>query len=126
MTSTGDGEHDLRRMPGTDTGNLSETLVGFSWELLGSPTVSNALETVALGNSNDVDILVLFEDRGDIDGLLKEIISELDLVGNGSTVQLNLHEMSLLLAQTSLADLSVGKNADNGTVLANTLKFTIG
>ena len=86
MTSTGNGEHDLGRMPGTDTGNLSETLVGFPWEFLGSPTVSNTLETMALGNGNNVDILVLFEDGGDINGILKETMSVVDLVGDRSTV----------------------------------------
>jgi len=72
--------------------------MGFSWELLGSPTVSNTLETVALGNSNDIDIFVLLKDGGDINGLLKETVSVVNLVGNGSTVQLDFHEVSLLLA----------------------------
>jgi len=124
LTSTGNGEHDLGRMPGTDTGNLSETLVGFPWEFLGSPTVSNTLETMTLGNGNNVDVLVLFEDGGDINGILKETMSVVDLVGDGSTVQLDLHEVSLLLTQASLADLSVGKNADNSTVFADALKLT--
>jgi len=112
-------------MPGTDTGNLSETLVGFPWELLGSPTVGNTLETVTLGDSNDVDVLILFEDGGDFNGLLKEFVSIGDLVRNGSAVQLDLHQVGLLLAQTSLADLSVGENADDSTVFADALQFTI-
>ena len=124
LTSTGDGEHDLRRMPGTDTSNLSETLVSFSWELLGSPSVSDTLETVALGDSDNIDVLVLFEDGGDINGLLEEIVGVFNLVGDGSTVHLNLHEMSLLLAQASLADLSVGKNTDDSAVFADALQLT--
>ena len=84
-------------MPGADTGNLSETLVGFPWELFGSPTVGDTLETVTLCNSNDVDVFVLFEDGGDFNGLLKEAMSIGDLVGNGSAVQLDLHEVGLLL-----------------------------
>jgi len=125
LTGASDGEHDLRRMPSTDTGNLSETLVGFPWELLGSPTVGNTLESVTLGDSNDVDVLVLFEDGGDVNGLLEQLVSIGDLVRNGSTVQLDLHEVGLLLAQTSLTDLSVGENADNSTVFADALQFTI-
>jgi hypothetical protein len=111
-------------MPGTDTGNLSETLVGLSWELLGSPTVGNTLETVTLGDSNNINVLVLFKDGGDINGLLKEAMSVFDLVSDGSTVQLDLHQVGLLLAQTSLADLSVGKNADNSAVFADALELT--
>ena len=111
-------------MPGTDTSNLSETLVGFPRELLGSPTVSDTLETVALCDSNNIDVLVFFKDVGDINGFLEEIMSVSDLVCDGSTVQLDLHEMSLLLAQAGLADLSVGKNADNSAIFANALKLT--
>ena len=124
LTSAGDGEHDLRRMPGTDTSDLSKTLVSFSWELLGSPSVSDTLETVALGDSDNIDVLVLFEDGGDINGLLEEIVGVFNFVGDGSTVHLNLHEMSLLLAQASLADLSVGKNADDSAVFADALQLT--
>ena len=111
-------------MPGTDTSNLSETLVSFSWELLGSPSVSDTLETVALGDSDNIDVLVLFEDGGDINGLLEEIVGVFNLVWDGSTVHLNLHEMSLLLAQASLADLSVGKNTDDSAVFADALQLT--
>ena len=123
MTSTGDGKHDLRRMPGTDAGNLSKTLMGFSRELLGSPAVGNTLETVTLGYSNNINVLVLFKHSGDFNGLLKETISVVDLVGNGSTIQLDLHEVSLLLVQAGLPDLSVGKNADNSTVSADAFKL---
>lgn len=34
LTSTGDREHDLGRVPSTDTGDLSETTVGFSGKFL--------------------------------------------------------------------------------------------
>lgn len=99
--------------------------MGFSWKLLGSPAVGNALKTVTFGDSNNVDVLVLFKDGRDIDGFLEFGLSEGDLVSDGSTVDLNLHEVSLLLAQTGLADLSVGKNADDSTVFTDALKLTI-
>jgi len=81
LTSTRDREHDLRRMPCADTGDLPETLVGFSWKLLGSPTMGNALETVTLGNGNNIDVFVLLEDGGDINCLLEEAVSIANLVG---------------------------------------------
>lgn len=95
-----------------------------SWELLGPPTVGNTLKTVTFGNGNDVDILVLFKDGRDIDRLLEEAVSVVNLVWDGSSVDLYLHEMSLLLAQTSLADLGVGKDTDDSTVLADALELT--
>ena len=123
MTGTGDREHDLGRVPCTNTGDLAETLVGLARQLLRTPTVSDTLETVTLGNGNDIDDFVLLEDRADGDGLLKEAVGKLDLVGDRATVNLNLHEMGLLLAETGLADLGVGKDAHDSAVFADSLKL---
>jgi hypothetical protein len=112
-------------MPSADTSNLSETFVSFSWKLLGSPAVSNTLKAVTLGDSDNVDVLACFEDVGDFDGLLKETFGVVNLVGNGSSVYLDLHEVGPLLAQTGLADLSVGKNTDNSAVFTDALEFTV-
>jgi hypothetical protein len=98
--------------------------VGLSGKLLGTPSVGNTFETVTLGNTNDVDDFVLLEDRGDIDSLFKVALGELDLVGNGTTVDLNFHQVCLLLLQTGLSDLSVGQDSDDGTVLPDSLEFS--
>ena len=123
LTGTGNGEHDLRRMPGTDTSDLAETLVGLARKLLGTPTVGDTLETVTLGDGNNVDDFVLLEDGANGDGLLEEAVRELDLVGNGATVDLDLHEVRLLLAETGLADLGVREDTDDGAVLADALEL---
>ena len=52
LTGTGNGEHDLRRMPGTDTSDLAETLVGLARKHLGAPTGGDTGETVTLGDGN--------------------------------------------------------------------------
>ena len=124
LTSTCDGEHDLRRMPCTDTSDLAETLVGLARQLLGTPTVGNTLKSVTLRYGNDIDDLILLENGADGYRLLEETMGEVDLIGNRTTIDLNLHEMCLLLAETGLADLSVGKDADNSAVLADTLELT--
>jgi len=124
LTSTGNREHDLRRVPRSDTRDLSETLVGLTRKLLGSPTVGNTLESVTGGDTDDVDVLVLLEDRGDVDGLLEVRLGELDLVGDRTSVDLDLHEVSLLLLETGLADLGVGEDTDDGAVLGDALEFT--
>ena len=111
-------------MPGTDTSNLAETLVGLARKLLGTPTVGDTLETVTLGHRNDIDDLILLEDTGNLDGLLVQAVCELDLVRNRAAVDLDLHEVGLLLGETGLADLGVGKNTDNGAVLADALELT--
>ena len=110
-------------MPCTDTSDLAETLVRLARKLLGTPTVGDTLETVTLGDGNDIDHLVLLKDGRNLDGLLKEALRELDLVGNRATVDLDLHKVRLLLRETGLADLGVCEDTDDGAVLANALEL---
>ena len=123
LTGTGDGPLDVVRVPGTDTGDLAETLVGLARQLLGAPTAGDTRETVTLGDGDAVDHLVLLEDAGDLDGLLEETLAELDLVGDGATVDLDLHKVGLLLADGGLGDLGVGEDTDDGAVLLHALEL---
>lgn len=110
-------------MPCTDTSNLAETLVSLARKLFGAPSVGDTLKSVTLGDGNDVDVLVLLEDGANLDRLLKELVAKVDLVGDGASVDLDLHEVGLLLAETGLADLGVGKYTDDSAVLANALEL---
>jgi len=125
LTGTGNSPLNVGRMPSTDTGDLSQTTMSLSGKSGGTPSVGNTLVTVTLGDGNDIDVLVLLENRGDIDGLLKVLLSESNLVINGTTVDLDLSKVGLLLAKGSLADLGVGKNTDDSGVLSNSLKLTL-
>ncbi len=87
--------------------------------------MSNTLETVTLGNSNDINDLVLLEDRVDANSLFEETVREFDFVSYAATIDLNFHDMGLLLLETGLADLSVGNDADDSAVLADTLELTL-
>lgn len=115
-------KHTVRRVPGTDTSDLTETLVGLSGELLGAPTGGNTRETVTLGDGNAVNHLILLEDGADLDGLLEEAVGEVNLVGNGTTVDLDLHKVGLLLLERSLGDLGVGEDTDDSAVLLDALE----
>lgn len=123
LTGTGNSPLDVGRMPSTDTSDLSETLVGLTGKLLGAPTLGDTAETVTAGNGNDVNNLVLLEDGVDGDGLLEEVLAESNLVGDGTTVELDLHEMGLLLLEGGLSDLSVSEDTDNGAVLLDALEL---
>lgn len=125
LTSTGNSPLDVGRVPGTDTGDLTQTLVRLARQLLGTPTGGNTGVTVTLGDSDNVDHLVLLEDRVDGEGLLEETLGELNLVGNGTTVDLDLHKVGLLLLERRLADLGVGEDTDDGAVLLDALEFTV-
>lgn len=71
MTGTSDAEHDLARVPRTDTCNLSQTLVGLAGKLLSAPSMGDTLETMALGNTDNIDDLILLENGGNRDLLLE-------------------------------------------------------
>lgn len=123
LTSTGNSPLDVGRMPSTNTGDLSETLVSLSRQLLGTPTGSNTVVSVTLGDGDDINHLILLKDGVNANGLLKQILTERDLVGDAAAVDLNLHEMGLLLLKGSLADLGVGKNTHDSAVLLDTLEL---
>lgn len=124
LTGTGDSPLDVARVPSTDTSDLTETLVSLTGKLLGAPTAGDTLETVTLGDSNDIDHLVLLEDAVDLNGLLEQVAGEVNLVSNGATVDLDLHQVGLLLLERGLADLGVGENTNDSAVLLDALKLT--
>ena len=124
LTGTGHGVLDTARMPGTDTGNLPETLPGLTGKLGHSPTGGNTLETLTLGDTDNINVLIEGKDIVDLDFLLHEPLTELDLLGHGATVDLDLHNMGLLLAEVQLANLGVGNNTDDRAVLLDASKLT--
>jgi len=117
LTSTSNGEGNSARMPCSNTSDLSETLVCLSGQLLGSPSLGDTLETLTLGGGKAIDHLRLLEDRVNRDLLLEKGDGEVDLLFNGSTVNLDFQNVSCLGSQRSLADLSVGKDSHNCRVL---------
>ena len=123
LTGTGNSPLHVGRMPGTDTGDLAETLVRLARKLLGAPSGGDTVVSVTLGDGNDVDHLVVLEDGADVDGLLEETVAVRDLVGDAATVDLNLHKVGLLLLERGLGDLGVGKHADDGAVLLHALEL---
>lgn len=125
LTGTGNSPLDVGRMPSTDTSNLSETLVSLTGELLGTPAGGDTAESVTLGDGDNVNDLILLEDAVDGDGLLEEVLAEVDLLGNGATVDLDLHEVGLLLLEGGLADLGVSQDTDDGAVLLDALELAV-
>ena len=126
LTSASHGELHAGRVPGANTGNLAQTTVGLTRQTGDAPTSDNALETVTLGDTDGVDHVVLGEDVADRDELLEEAMAEVDLLGDGATVDLDLHQVSLLLAELDLADVGVGKHTHDVAVLLDALQLGVG
>lgn len=79
---------------------------------------------MTLGDTNDVNALVLLENGANLNGLFEMGPGEVNLVGDGTTVDLDFHKVGLLLLQTSLGDLSVGEDSDNSAVLLDSLELS--
>lgn len=52
-------------------------------------------------------------------------MGERDLVRDAAAVDLDLHQVRLLLFESGLADLGVGEDTDNGAVTANAFEFAL-
>lgn len=81
--------------------------MGLTRQLLGVPTTGDALETFALGDSNAVDHFVLLEHLADWDLTLEVLTRPIDLLGNSTTIDLDLHDVSLLVAVLQDLDLKI-------------------
>jgi len=125
LTGTGDGPLHTTGMPSSDTSDLTETFVSLTRKTGGSPTSGDALETLTLGDSDHVDHLVLLKDGRDVDRLLKEADTEGDLLRNCASIDLNLHQVGLLLAEVELADLGMDKKTNNGAAAADALEVLL-
>ena len=97
LTSPGHRGLDPAGMPGSDTGHLPQALVGLPGQLLGVPSAGHAFEPVAFGDTDNVHHLVVGEDGCHRDLLLEMVPREVDLVSDRSPIELDLHDVSLLL-----------------------------
>jgi len=117
LTSARDLELDASRMPSTDTSDLAETTMGLTRETSHTPTSDDTVNSATLGNTDHIDHLVLSENVTNTNLLLKQVLAEVDLGIDGSTVDLNFLHVSLLLAELALVDLGVDQQTHNGAVL---------
>jgi len=123
LTSSWDGESDSFWMPSTDTADLSDTSVGLSWENLCVPSLGDSGEPFTLGDSDNVDHLVLFEELRDLDFFFKESFGEVELLLDVlATVDLDFEDVGLLLAEVELVHLSVGDDTDDLAVFLDSVE----
>jgi len=123
LTSASHSELNAGRMPRTNTGDLAETTVSLAGKTGDTPTGNNTDVTVTLGSSADVKSLALTEDLLDRNFLLEQTVGEVNLVSDGTTVNLDFHQVSNLLAKSQLLGLGVGQDADDGSVLLDALNL---
>jgi len=124
LTASSDSPLDGRRMPGSDTGDLSETSMRFSVQSGDAESLDDTGHTLTLGNTDGINALRLLEDLTDANLLFELVLGEVNLLGNGTTVNLDLHDVSLVLTEGKLADLSGADDTDDGSVLLDSVEVS--
>jgi hypothetical protein len=117
LTASSNGVADSRWMPSTNTGDLSETSMRLSRELLGAPSAGYTLSSVTLGDTNAIGVVVLGEDGANADLLFEETLGEVDFIGAGATVDLELDDVGFLLLEWEELHLGVSDESDDLAVL---------
>lgn len=125
LTSTGDGPLNGSGMPSSDTTDLAETSVGLAGHAGNTESLDDTLGSLTTGNTNSVDHLELVEDLSDGDFTLELLEAPIDLLSDGATVDLDLEEVSLALAEVKLGELGAGEDADDCAVLLYSLKVAL-
>lgn len=125
LTSASHGRLYASRVPGADTGHLSQTSVGLSGQTGDAPTRDDTGISVTASGGADVQGLTLSEDLRDLNRLLEQVAGEVDLGSDISTVDLDLQQVGDLLSQLQLSDLSVGQHTDNLAVLLDAVQLSL-
>jgi len=123
LTGSGDGESYSGRMPSSDTSDLSETSMGLSGQSLGSESGGDTFVSLTLGNTEDVNHLILVDNLGDSDFLLEVLSGEVDLLSDVATVDLDFEDVSSLLSKVELIQLGVDDNSDNLAVFLDSVEL---
>jgi hypothetical protein len=125
LTGTGQSETTSGRMPGTDTSYLSETTMSLAGKSGHTPTGNNTLSSVTTSGRADIKSLTEREDRVDVKVLLEEVLGEVNLVGNRTSVKLDLTKMSYFLSQLNLTNLGVSEHTHDTTVILDAVELEL-
>mmetsp|Transcript_5725 Transcript_5725/g.18643 ORF Transcript_5725/g.18643 Transcript_5725/m.18643 type:complete len:458 (-) Transcript_5725:10-1383(-) len=126
LAGSGDGERDAGRMPGADAGDLPEAAVGLAGEAGDAPARDDALGAVAFGGAAAVDHFRRVEDRIHGNFLLEEGLRILNLLRHGgAAVDLDFHEVGLLLPKLQLLHLRMRDQPHHGAVLGDAFELLV-
>jgi len=80
------------------------------------------LESFTLGNSENIEVFVLFEDAINSDFFFEKSESEINFLGDGSSVNLDFDNVVSLLSEIEEFHLGGGNDSDNGAVLFDSVE----
>jgi len=97
---------DCSWMPGSNTTNSSQSSMSFSRQSCCSKSLDCTLHTFTVGYSNGINHFEVLEDFSNRDFLLKFASSPVNLLSNGSTINLDFNEVSFSLTEVDFVHLS--------------------
>ena len=125
LTGTGDGPLNGSGMPSTDTTDLAETSVGLARKAGDTESLDDTGGSLTTGHTNSVDHLELVEDLTNGDFALELLEAPIDFLSNGATIDLDLEEVSLALAEVQLGELGASEDTDDSAVLLDSLEVAL-
>mmetsp|Transcript_16940 Transcript_16940/g.30735 ORF Transcript_16940/g.30735 Transcript_16940/m.30735 type:complete len:372 (+) Transcript_16940:253-1368(+) len=124
LTSTRHRIRNTGRMPRSNTGNLTQTTMGLTGKTSDTPTGGDSLITMTLGDTKNINELILGEDGVNSDLLLEKTLGEVNLgTGISTSIDLDLHDVRLLDTQMKLLHLGVGDDTNSLAELADALEL---
>merc|ERR1719281_753193 len=105
LTSTRDLKRNTRRMPRANAAHLPETTVRLPRKPGDAPARDHPIVSMTTSGADEIDHLILREDICNLDLLLKETGDKVNLLLNGTAIDLDLLDVRLLLPDLNLADL---------------------
>jgi hypothetical protein len=124
LTATGDSPLDSGGMPGSNTGDLTETSMRLTVQTRDTESLDDTACSLTTSDSDSVDALGSLKDLTDANLLLELVLGPVDLLSDGATVDLDLEQVGFVLAEGELADLSGADHTDDSGVLLDALKIT--
>jgi hypothetical protein len=98
--------------------------VSLSGKFFDCPSLDDTSGSISLGDSANVNVLVVLKDRANLNFLLEVISGPVNLLGDGSSVNLDFSDVSLLLSKVEEMNLSVSNNSDDCAVFLDSVKVS--
>lgn len=125
LTSAANSVAHVGRVPASDATNSSPTSMGLLLQVLHAVTLDDSSNSLTLGDSDHVDVLVLLEDLIDAHFLFEQALREVDLLLSVTAVDLDFEDVVLLLAEVELVELGVGDHTHDLAILDDALELSL-
>jgi hypothetical protein len=90
-----------------------------------SESLDDSGNSLTLGDSQNVDHLILVKDRINFNFFFEESLGEIDFLRDVSSVDLDFDDVIFLLSEVQQFHLGVGNNSDDGAIFFNSVQFNV-